>query len=898
MVAFDAHRGTVLLRSMENGFAFGEGSNHPSPSGRAQRRSLYHRTEQRGVNLLLKAIPVDQQQSLITDRELTSTALLYRLLVRFQPGGAGEKAILLAKLTTLDKASSIAEWAAALRSWRRHFSRAREIAILPDGTLLLKALEPAVIHISSLDAQAAFRLAQSRLQLGVDQQPHHDGVWRLSQCVLAEAETLSLMSSTPTTSTTTIKVKQLDSTSKAGVPVGTSSDKGKGNTTSMSSTPCRYFRSDAGRKAGRNCKWSHSWDGIDDKAARCWICGGKDHRKTECKLKSQTKRDGKGNGEPQSGSGGGNAAATKFNAANGNAGSKGASTGAGGGGSSISTSVVKLQEMEMGSTNQGASTGGEVPPVEAAPKGGETGATSSEALLQEATQLLKSLRIPSLRVIKVSQLEHDPSGALVLLDSGATHALRPALCWEGWNQATPTQVSLADGVATKLRLKPDTKVLLSAPDDRDSGQSWIVPLGGIAELGYKFEWKGAHCSLRDEHGKVLEVVVQHACPMVHRSLGQEMIDRLEKRQSNLLKKAILVKTLIENPQGNEFQAMCDSPELALTVKLKSLFPELPDEILMRVVPDMSQLHAGFDGHRLPWNRRKRRRLERAKKLVIHVFSGPDSKYWEKVLNQDDMEVVCIDLQAEIPADLHDDQTYMYLLAMAASGRVKAIVGGPPCRTVSALRYQDDGGPGVLRTEEHPYGLPSLSSADLEVVRNDSVLLFRMLALYVLCEDVRLPAEPQTALAIEQPEDPARYRPAEEVKAKRFMSIWRTKEWNDFAARYQVRLLHFDQGPMGHIKRKPTTLAVVLKELHVLNEVRGPPSGVAPEVQHHDRRELTMQQRCDESKQWAAWAPCRFEGCHRFGLAGVVESRLNSITGSSSSAFDSCCTGWLAAALFE
>eukprot|EP00913_Durusdinium_trenchii_P028163 g26406.t1 len=165
-----------------------------------------HRTEQRGVNLLLKAIPVDQQQSLITDRELTSTALLYRLLVRFQPGGAGEKAILLAKLTALDKANGISEWAAALRSWRRHFSRAREIgAILPDGTLLLKALEPAVIHISSLDAQAAFRLAQSRLQLGVDRQPHHDGVWRLSQCVLAEVETLALMSSTPTPPTTNIK---------------------------------------------------------------------------------------------------------------------------------------------------------------------------------------------------------------------------------------------------------------------------------------------------------------------------------------------------------------------------------------------------------------------------------------------------------------------------------------------------------------------------------------------------------------------------------------------------------------------------------------------------------------------------------------------------------------------
>ena len=368
-----------------------------------------------------------------------------------------------------------------------HRTEQREIgAILPDGTLLLKALEPAVIHISSLDAQAAFRLAQSRLQLGVDRQPHHDGVWRLSQCVLAEVETLALMSSTPTPPTTNIKVKQLEATSKPGVPTGPKSDKGKGSSTSMSTTPCRYFRSDAGCKAGRNCKWSHSWDGIDDKAARCWICGGKDHRKTECKLKSQTKKDGKGNGEPVPGSGGGNAAATQYRTAaanNANNGAQGASTGAGGGGSSQATSVVKLQEMELGPTNQGSSAGGDVPAVEAASKGGETGATSSEALLQEATQLLKSLRAPLLRVIKVSQLEHDPSGALVLLDSGATHALRPALRWEEWHQATPTQVSLADGVTTKLRLKPDTKVLLSAPDDRDSGQSWIVPLGGIAELG-------------------------------------------------------------------------------------------------------------------------------------------------------------------------------------------------------------------------------------------------------------------------------------------------------------------------------------------------------------------------------------------------------------------------------
>ena len=213
----------------------------------------YQRTEQRGVNLLLKAIPADQQQALITARELTSTALLFRLLVRYQPGGSGEKSILLAKLTSLDKSSGTPELAAALRSWRRHYARAQEIgAILPDGTLLLKALEPAVAQIGALDAQAAFRLAQSRLQLGIDQQPLHDGVWRFSQCLLAEAETLCLMASTPSTTTPSpVKVKQMDAHGKPPNATGSSVDKGKG--ASLASTPCKYFRSESGCKAGRNC---------------------------------------------------------------------------------------------------------------------------------------------------------------------------------------------------------------------------------------------------------------------------------------------------------------------------------------------------------------------------------------------------------------------------------------------------------------------------------------------------------------------------------------------------------------------------------------------------------------------------------------------------------------------
>ena len=128
--------------------------------------SGFIRTEQRGVTLLLKAVSEEQQKELVVDRDLTSTAILFRLYVRHQPGGPGEKAILLGQLTSLQKASTMQELASSLRTWRRYFARAREVdANLPDGVLLIKALEAAVVQIAKEDAQAAFRLSTSRQQL-------------------------------------------------------------------------------------------------------------------------------------------------------------------------------------------------------------------------------------------------------------------------------------------------------------------------------------------------------------------------------------------------------------------------------------------------------------------------------------------------------------------------------------------------------------------------------------------------------------------------------------------------------------------------------------------------------------------------------------------------------------
>lgn len=56
----------------------------------------------------------------------------------------------------------------------------------------MKALEPVIQFLAKDDSQASFRLSQSRSQLQVDEKPDHVNLWQFSQCLLAEAETLSL----------------------------------------------------------------------------------------------------------------------------------------------------------------------------------------------------------------------------------------------------------------------------------------------------------------------------------------------------------------------------------------------------------------------------------------------------------------------------------------------------------------------------------------------------------------------------------------------------------------------------------------------------------------------------------------------------------------------------------
>ena len=481
-------------------------------------------------------------------------------------------------------------------------------------------------------------------------------------------------------------------------------------------------------------------------------------------------------------------------------------------------------------------------------KGGAPAATpATTELLAEATQLLKSLRMPNLKVMRLSKLESHAQ--MVLLDSGATHGLRPAASEEEWQSGTRTQVMLADGVTESLRLKPGTKVLLSDPLLRPENTSWIVPMGCLNELNYKLVWKDHMCHLYTKAGEKIDVELHNGCPYVAHEFGAKLLTVLEQHQIQQELKKMTLKSILTRGAAGLGNNM--SIEMAMLVKLKEVMPTLPEDLALKLVPDLSVLTDPNIGLNLPWNRRKRKRLMMAKNVIIHMYSGPDASYWERRLSNEHTEVLCVDLEASTPSNALDETTFAFLLSLCASKRVKALLGGPPCRTTSALRFQKDDGPPILRTEDHPYGLPSLTPQQAELVTNDSILWLRLMLMYILCEEVRPKEQAQTAFLCEQPQDPAEYRKKEDVDEHQYFSMWRTQEWKSFQEAYNAKLISFDQGPFGHPKRKPTTLALInMNEMMQLQDVRG--RGAEPEVA--PLPELSVKERCAMSKTWAAWAP--------------------------------------------
>ena len=242
---------------------------------------------------------------------------------------------------------------------------------------------------------------------------------------------------------------------------------------------------------------------------------------------------------------------------------------------------------------------------------------------------------------------------------------------------------------------------------------------------------------------------------------------------------------------------------------------------------------------LPLNRRQRRTLK-TEGFVLHLYPGGDSGHTlqRSMRCQGNKTKRLLEVKKGQTYDmLADIRIYATLLKAVLFGKILAILGRPNCRSRSVLRHRPiEGKPWALCPvrcwEGGEFGALWITKKEGMMIQEDDTLLWRMLFLYMISEYVRkaqLRSDP-VHLALEQP-SPRAYQPA----AVPFRD---TPEWRGLQEEFQLKEVTFNQGSLGGLAAKPTTLGTTL-DMNMKDHEMDPPQPVQP---------------VESSKQLERWAP--------------------------------------------
>ena len=228
---------------------------------------------------------------------------------------------------------------------------------------------------------------------------------------------------------------------------------------------------------------------------------------------------------------------------------------------------------------------------------GEPSTEAAAELMRDAAGLLKSIRsLKAVRIKSVGEGQFGVPGEVALLDGGATHGLRQARPDEE-GELTPTTVHLACGTVVLYR-HPKHQTLLSREPIEP-----IIPLSWLAAADYKITWRRDRCTIHHDTRGALQCHMRGGCPVMDRDAGLARLGDLEKMQ---------------RPGPTDL----DEAQLSWWA---SRFPNVPPEV-WRYMNGQGRSWKEVQGT-LPWNRHQRKRLWRAKGIVIHLFSGRNTKQW-------------------------------------------------------------------------------------------------------------------------------------------------------------------------------------------------------------------------------------------------------------------------------
>ena len=249
-----------------------------------------------------------------------------------------------------------------------------------------------------------------------------------------------------------------------------------------------------------------------------------------------------------------------------------------------------------------------------------------------------------------------------LLDGGATHCLRRAKSQEEWNNGQQVTVQLASGEVT-MKQCCETGTLLVLESIQP-----IIPVAKLMDLGYSLRWSREECRIENmKYGKI-PVVMSQGCPVVDSKWGEILMNEVEEGER---KKARVRSILCRGscPQDQWEQQIAE---------LKVKFPEAPMRVLERIPGEKD-----VDETQLPLNRRRRRQIEQAKNIIIHMFAGGDAGRWKRL---ESATTVVIAVDTLLGLNVMDPMVAGWIDKLIETGKVIMWTAGPPCRSVSLCRY--------------------------------------------------------------------------------------------------------------------------------------------------------------------------------------------------------------------
>jgi len=197
-----------------------------------------------------------------------------------------------------------------------------------------------------------------------------------------------------------------------------------------------------------------------------------------------------------------------------------------------------------------------------------------------------------------------------------------------------------------------------------------------------------------------------------------------------------------------------------------------------------------------------------------LYSGPSDGYSlaDYLRSKGCEDLFEVDILANPPQNVLHQNLYDGLCTAASEGGLKAVMGGPNCRTFSIRRHIPKKGGGLpvrSRDSQGTWGLPSISKEDAKKVAVDNVLLLRLMYLWSLAS---LRSKGTVKGFLEHPADPiwCSSIPA----AKDCASIWNMKAVQTWISSLQLKTISFDQCMLGQRVPKTTTLATNLDLLHL------------------------------------------------------------------------------------